>query len=428
MGKYLVTTVSKISSLFKTPYTITLIFKVSNWGDNVTRSEACEILGIVENSSIAMAKAAFEILQQEAATEVQKKVLEMAFDVFQGTLKEANEPNTSAPQEEPPLPDSAFENLSNITASHIYEAYEATAFFGLLKYEKGPWGENWEVVPAPNRRSFLLASASWCYVWDVARGKITNQWGAHAISDTFGCDISEDGSQALTANASGEVFLWSYPSGRVLRRLEGHQECARKVKFIHGTNNAFSIGWDGNMFLWDLSTGNKKQIGSTRGSHFDKARHANLVVSHSGKNAYVVDAEDNITCIDLSKAAIDWRQKILRVGDSFMGLAVAPNEHVAAISRKSTLVWYDIQNQQVLQKYENCYKPFHPGPAAAFSPDGQLCATGSNKDIIIWRMPSRRPVMRLTGHQSVIYSICFLGDSKTILSTGNDRTVCLWRI
>ena len=75
----------------------------------MTRSEACELLGIPENASLTMAKAAYKILRQEATTEVQAKVLATAFNVFQGVLKaegDQNKPSSekSSPRAKPATP------------------------------------------------------------------------------------------------------------------------------------------------------------------------------------------------------------------------------------------------------------------------------------------------------------------------------------
>ena len=438
----------------------------------MTRKEAFDILGISESAGHAMVLGAYKMKLGDAKTETEKHVYNRAYLVITGTYTAEEEkptpqrqetPRASAPRapssqsagrelkakgrdvarkasssvgrarpkpkEEAPLPDSAFEALSVVQPSRTYERHKDRAF-GILPIEVGPTGECWDISLAPDGRTFLVASASGVFKWDVTSAKMTKQFHGHATSDTYGCDISSDGSRALTANASGEVFLWNYATGDVLNRLHGHSDSARKVRFLPGSNRAISIGWDGRSFIWDLSSGAKQQLGTTKKSQFGSGLHiARLALSRDGKRAYIVDPNHSIECHDLEKAKMIWKDTVPRIGEHFMGLAVSPDERIAAITRGASLVWYDVQNQQVIQKYhDGNLKVFYPGPAAAFSPDGRVCAVGAQNEIILFRMPDRRPTRRLVGHTNRVDSICFSDDGSTIFSTGHDKTVRLFRI
>lgn len=454
----------------------------------MTRSEACEILGIPENSSITVAKAAFKILRQEATTEVHGKVLATAFNVFQGVLKGENDdieiepvkpaprptPRKSSPkpapntpttrkpvqrnlktkssevarqsatgvtepandsfQREAALPESAFQNLPELQASRTYQSYETRAF-GLLKYATGPTGENWDLSIAPDDRTFLVASASWVYKWDIASGKLVKgatkfglRWEAHSTSDTYGCDISSDGRLAATANEAGEVFIWNYESGEVLHKLRTRGQ-PRRVKFALNNTAVVVVGWNGIALLWYFESGHEKPLSFNAPNTSGGDRLSGLDVSKDGKRAYVVGPKLAITAWTLETCERLWTSEILDAHYMFSNLAVSPDESIAVVSQPNGLFWWDLKHRKILQSYnyDNAMFFFPPGPAAAISSDGQFALTPSQNDIILWSLPDKKPLKRLKGHQNRIECIRFSKDGSFAISSGHDQTAKIWR-
>lgn len=65
----------------------------------------------------------------------------------------------------------------------------------------------------------------------------------------------------------------------------------------------------------------------------------------------------------------------------------------------------------------------------AFSPDGQILATGSDDNTIkLWEVNTGQLISTLVGHSWSVVAVAFTADGETLLSASCDKTVKLWRV
>ena len=72
-----------------------------------------------------------------------------------------------------------------------------------------------------------------------------------------------------------------------------------------------------------------------------------------------------------------------------------------------------------------------PGPiyAVAFSPNGQLTATGgADGTVRIWNVASGQEIMKFTGHTSSVWNVVFSPDGRTLATGGSDATTRIWNV
>lgn len=66
--------------------------------------------------------------------------------------------------------------------------------------------------------------------------------------------------------------------------------------------------------------------------------------------------------------------------------------------------------------------------SAAFSPDGQLLATGIDRSVVLWQLAESRQLATLEGHTAWVMSVAFSPDGRVLASASHDHTVKLWNI
>ncbi|QRV92194.1 Tyrosine kinase family catalytic domain protein [Ceratobasidium sp. AG-Ba] len=75
------------------------------------------------------------------------------------------------------------------------------------------------------------------------------------------------------------------------------------------------------------------------------------------------------------------------------------------------------------------YEPLQPGiyvMSIAFSPNGEMIATGTQDSVGLWNVATGRKIFNKTGHTEIIYAVTFSRDNRLVISGAHDRTIRLW--
>ncbi|MGE5659307.1 MAG: S-layer homology domain-containing protein [Actinomycetota bacterium] len=66
--------------------------------------------------------------------------------------------------------------------------------------------------------------------------------------------------------------------------------------------------------------------------------------------------------------------------------------------------------------------------SVAMSPNGQILASGSNREIKLWNVQTGEVLRTLSGHTGNVWSVAFSPDGKSLISGSGDGTAILWDI
>jgi WD40 repeat protein len=293
--------------------------------------------------------------------------------------------------------------------------------------------------------------------------------------------LSPDGRLALTGSGRS-ACLWSTETGQCLGPLEGrgreagsgHQDDVWAVAFSPDGRSILTTSRDGTVRVWDTES---------RQPRCDELhRPIVLELAHRGRSAVftpdgrqILTGAGNSVGEDVRGAACLWdigrgqpRGQPLQQREIVWQVAVSPDARTAAIAAgdDSTQLW-DLQR---LQPFGSSLSHQNRVVALDFSPDGSLLATGSTDKMArlwdaatgapsghpfehggavwgvafadartlvtgcrdgrvrLWDLPTRSLIGPPWSHQGIVWSVACHSPSRTILTGGEDKTACLWRL
>ncbi|MFN3189004.1 MAG: c-type cytochrome domain-containing protein [Aureliella sp.] len=118
--------------------------------------------------------------------------------------------------------------------------------------------------------------------------------------------------------------------------------------------------------------------------------------------------------------------KVADENDSILALGVSPDLETLAIGGPTKLLKIidaDGEVRHTLRKHTDWVL------AAAFSPDGLLCASADRfGGLFVWETQSGELFHALRGHQGPVHSLAWDADGETLLSGGEDGVVRVWNM
>jgi WD40 repeat protein/serine/threonine protein kinase len=230
--------------------------------------------------------------------------------------------------------------------------------------------------------------------------------------------FSPDGNKALSGTVSGEIFLWDVKTGEILRSYEGHSAWVRTIAFSPDGQTALSSSNDQSMILWDVET-------------------AEILRRYEGHNTWVIGAVFSPDGSRILSGALDgkvmlWDTATGEIIYTLEGhhswvweLAYAPDGKTGlSASDDGRLIWWDLETGEQLDSFEE-----HDGgiTAVAYSPDGKSALSGSYDGTMILRDLETKEILQIYEEQRhIIWSVAFSPNGEFILSAGEDGSVFFW--
>ena len=292
--------------------------------------------------------------------------------------------------------------------------------------------QNWvlSVAFSPNGKTLASGSAdNTIMLWDVSsRAPI----GTPLTGDSGwvrSIAFSPDGTQLVSGSVDKTVRLWDVRDLSQATQLDvyqGHTDAVWSVAFAPNGHLIASASADKQILLWNTVSNQTFAKRLTTSSvpvvSLAITSTGTLLASAGGDRTSPAD-------ISLWTLPVSAAPKVLSSTDRLVtSLAFSPDgQLLASGSLAGGIHLWNLQSASIQHEFlaPNSSTVY----AVAFSPDGRLLAAATDApNISVWDVASGALVWTLTGHTDSIYTLAFSPDGQLLASGSRDNTIRLWNI
>jgi WD40 repeat protein len=270
-------------------------------------------------------------------------------------------------------------------------------------------------------------------LWDLATGEVVRRLEGHT-RPVLAVAMSTDANRAISGDAAGTVAVWELATGALLHTLVDPGNKMVRALAISADGTRVVSGTDDTVRVWDLTTG--------RLTHWREEGALAVAISADGARV----------------ASGGWRGEMwlwdLHTGELLRGLEYGPDaerprppdaweELHEALDRRVMAVTITVDGSKVLdgdgrgkirvwdaasgdlvRKMQR-----HPGPLGtiAVNMDGTRAVSGRYDGLVrVWDLNADGPVRTLEGHIGRVLAVAVTADGQRVVSGGSDETVRVW--
>jgi WD40 repeat protein/serine/threonine protein kinase len=270
------------------------------------------------------------------------------------------------------------------------------------------------VAYAPDGR--ILASGSFDHtikLWNAATGDLIRTCAGHS-ANVVSLAFSKDGRILASAAEDGLILFWDVRTWNITSTLTNSLP---RVAFSGNvlaiaTGNGHRVNSWGEVELWDYTAGRllKRLPGSGNRAAF--APDGKMIATANGNG--LVRLWDVATGTELRTFAC------ARVHS----LAFSPDGRMLAWSAQNRIWLWELSQAQPAKLASSTQGVIY---AIAFSPDGQTIASADQyHTLTLWNVAHAKEFVKLQGHGGGVWDVAFSPDGKTLASGAQDNAVMLW--
>lgn len=274
-------------------------------------------------------------------------------------------------------------------------------------------------------------------LWDAATGQPLGEPLTGHTATVWSVVFSPDGQTLASTGVDSTIRLWDVATRQPLGEpLTGNGDTTWSESVVF-TPDGRSLaagcavqvaeqGADPPIRLWDIATG--RPLGQPLGhpgrcNLFALSPDGRILVSYSGFLGRGETSLWDVASGRLLRELADHEED---------GVVISPDGQTVASWDGPTIHLWDVATGQQLVELPADDSDRMNWHCAAFSPDGQILASGSGgavDSIVLWDVATgQRLGEPLAGHRDAVRSVAFSPDGRTIASGSGDRTIVLWDV
>lgn len=262
--------------------------------------------------------------------------------------------------------------------------------------------------------------------WMALKPAVETEWDAclHILDGHSGkvtsVAFSPDSQLLASGSSDTTIIVWDANSGSFLHVLSGHDKAVNSVVFSPNGQQLTSASYDNTVKIWDIE------------SH---ACLRTLSGYDCALNSIALSPDGQLLALASEMVGV-WDANLKTCLQTFEGhdysvypISFSPNGKLLASSSSGIMNW-DARTGACLQELANDDDvPSHWIGSSAFSPYGQLLASGSYHHAIrIWDTNSDTCLQICEGHRDRILSVAFSPDSQWLASGSKDKMIKIWDV
>lgn len=280
------------------------------------------------------------------------------------------------------------------------------------------------VAFSPDGKTLASSSKESVRLWNTQGEEHSRSVITHtAILDVA---FSADGKTLASGNEDNTVGLWDTKTGKPLTTLSGHEGEVSNVTFSPDGKILASMG-DDTVRLWDTRTGEHLRA-------LSESKSFGVVFSPDGETLATKHQYATVRLWDTKTGEL--RDLFTKQKDWIVRMAFRQDGQLLALQQnkdRNRSLW-DIKSDKLVCSF-TVPATIRNQWGVAFSPDGSMLATGvidkapvgKSDDVVwLWDTTTGEHIRTLTGHLSIIMCVAFSPDGQLLASGSEDETVLLW--
>jgi WD40 repeat protein/serine/threonine protein kinase len=267
-------------------------------------------------------------------------------------------------------------------------------------------------------------------------------------SAVFCAVFSPGGERIASASQDGKVTIWDAQSGQQLVQFRAHDQHARSVAFSPDGRLLATTSWDRTVKIWEVQTLARDRNPSPLHTLTHQGAAWHVVFSSDGKrlasagNRPAPDGPGGGFAEVKVWDPLSGKELCTLEGQEreiWSALAFSPDGQLLATGHLhdrngvvgNVAYLWDANTGRKLRTFAGHTQPVQ---SVAFSPDGRYLASGSAKpsdfvgttgELKLWEVSTGRRLLDLRGHLG-IFALAFSPDGRRLASAGVDQTIKLW--